>query len=273
MLTRFFSALIKLGRISGSSEFTAAHQMKYILDPQRLLEDEKMLRTWAGEIGTSARLAHSGETFDYPSLLVVENLVLEFNASLDEAVAEKQAIYGDDSDFEDEDFLDEEPFHEGFYNELIEDLTEEEGEILADAFWDIIDANFEHNPESCDCAECTAAEDFKTHMVELESAVDVVAKELHSTVKEAFMVSNTRYSHPALRNDPTPEQYAETWCDNYRTAVSKGSYELAKFVSSLEDMFDDAVFALIAQNAQTVESFTAKTAKCLANTGSLLARV
>jgi hypothetical protein len=281
---RFHTALLKLGKAANSTEFSLAKYYSYLADSSKIIDEAVELKNWSNEIVRLAKLAVITENVELASLILIESLAAEFNAALDEEVE----LWQDDleSDIDDvgsEDFdLEYADDHREFTLEdlasIIEEALDEADEqfVIDDEFDSIIAANFdetsenagEHADGECGCAECTAAADFAgEHADELT----VIADLIRVLVKESFLTVNGKYAHPALRNDNAPEAYASQWVESFRTAAGESPYQLARFVAMLTELCDDTMFALIAKNSSSLDSYANASKSTLARTGSLLA--
>ena len=285
------SVFIRLAKSVKMSDYSYAKQLKYIAGgAAAIAEDSTELSTWADGIEKSARQALVSQDLDEQSLLIIESLVAEFKAKLDEIV-----------DFAAEFLLDEdfdEDFDEGFYDAESEKLSleelvaivdelianEDDADLEENEFWSIIDANFDPDfdehvlqengvSSGCECASCTAAADAEGVKLTLSNRTDIVADSIKTLAREAYLVLNDKFRHPAMRNDQTVETYAAKWCEEFKQAAIDGPYALADVLVRLSSVTDDALFALIAKNAPTVDSFATRTVACFGEARTLLAQV
>jgi len=284
MTIRFNTALLKMGRATGSADFTMTKYASYLTDSSRILEDAEMLSEWSTEIVKFAKLSVVAGEVDLAGLILVENLAAEFDDALAEAVDLYREYTDDEIDDEFEDDFEE--FSPDEVLDIIKDEIDrllsaglspaEEQSIIDDEFDGLIDANFTDeeiftafpDDEDCGCAECTAAADFEDMNAD---ELTVVAASVHDLVKESFLTMNGKYRHPALRDDSTPEAYATKWKDSFLAAAAEGPYQLAKIVASLSELCDDTMYALIAKNAPSIDSYAQASKSCINRAGSLLA--
>lgn len=270
---RFHTALLKLGKAANSTEFSLAKYASYLANPSRILDDAEMLNEWSSEIVKLAKLSVVNGDVDLAGLILVESLAAEFSAALVEELE-----YLSEEDFLD---LDEDLLAEDSFQIRAEDLASileaaldeaEEQEVVDDVFADIIAANFDEvldaDPEECGCAECTAASDFDSmHADDLS----VVAALVRGLVKESFLSTNGKYTHPAMKNDPAPEAYASQWEQSFLAAAGESPYQLARFVASLTELCDDTMYSLIAKNSPSLDSYASASRDTIARAGTLLA--
>jgi len=284
MTTQFITAMVRLARAVGSTEFSHAKQMLYMTQgASAIAADAPNLRSWVKEVEHLTRLAHADGRIDEREMLILESYVSVIKTELEKIVSAESEYAELDAELDAEDgetgFNDETPDLEellAIVQEAIESGVED-GDVEDDAFWGIIDANFELSfddaalvaayedapLEECQCPECSADDDFAAEKTRIDRLAVLLADSVYDLAYEAYLMLNDKFRHPALRNDPTVEAYAREWKETFQKAAGEGSYALADALVKLTDLADDAIFALIAKNSPTLDSFVARSAACI----------